>query len=106
MQTLTKFALLIGALLLTNLAGADCLPFDQAKQHVGEIKCIAGKVVRVKQGARGVHFLDFCDDFRLCPFTVVVFPGDLKSVGGRSSDRGSPIRTASLWLYGTPEPCR
>jgi hypothetical protein len=28
-----------------------------------------------------VHFLDFCDDFRLCPFTVVVFPGDLKNVG-------------------------
>jgi hypothetical protein len=32
-------------------------------------------------GARGVHFLDFCDDFHLCPFTVVIFPGDLKSVG-------------------------
>jgi hypothetical protein len=29
----------------------------------------------------GVHFLDLCDDFRLCPFTVVIFPGDLKSVG-------------------------
>jgi hypothetical protein len=42
---------------------------------------VTGKVVRVKQGARGVHFLDFCDDFRLCPFTVVVFPGDLKNVG-------------------------
>ena len=81
MQILTKYPLLIGPVLLTNLAGADCLPFDQAKQHVGEIKCFAGKVVRVKQGARGVHFLDFCDDFRLCPFTVVVFPGDLKSVG-------------------------
>ncbi len=48
---------------------------------MGEIKCITGTVIRVKQGARGVHFLDFCDDFRLCPFTVVIFPSDLKSVG-------------------------
>jgi DNA/RNA endonuclease YhcR with UshA esterase domain len=48
---------------------------------VGEIKCITGTVIRVKQGSRGVHFLDFCDNFRLCPFTVVIFPSDLKSVG-------------------------
>ena len=48
---------------------------------MGEVKCVTGKVVRVKQGSRGVYFLDFCDDFRLCPFTVVVFPSDLKSVG-------------------------
>ena len=68
-------------LLLSSFAHPDCLSFDQAKKHVGEIKCITGKVVRVKQGSGGVHFLDFCDDFRLCPFTVVVFPGDLKSVG-------------------------
>jgi hypothetical protein len=53
----------------------------EPRTHVGELKCITGMVVRVKQGARGVHFLDFCDDFRLCPFTVVIFPGDLKSVG-------------------------
>lgn len=76
-----KYRLLCATVLLSGLACADCLPFDEAKKHVGEIKCISGKVVRVKQGSRGVHFLDFCDDFRLCSFTVVVFPGDLKSVG-------------------------
>ena len=67
--------------MLTTLAWGDCLPPEDARKHVGEIKCVTGKVVRVKQGARGVHFLDFCDDFRLCPFTVVIFPSDLKSVG-------------------------
>ncbi len=68
-------------LLLSVAARGMCLPMEQARQHVGEVKCVAGKVIRVKQGERGVHFLDFCDDYRLCPFTVVVFPGDLKSVG-------------------------
>jgi hypothetical protein len=72
---------LVAILLLSTLAWPDCLPVEEARKHVGEIKCITGKVVRVKQGTRGVHFLDFCDDFRLCPFTVVVFPSDLKNVG-------------------------
>jgi hypothetical protein len=81
MSFLEKYPLLVAGLLLTGMAHSDCINFDEAKRHVGEIKCITGKVVRVKPGARGVHFLDFCDDFRLCPFTVVVFPSDLKNVG-------------------------
>jgi hypothetical protein len=67
--------------LCSSLAWSDCLAVSEASKHVGEVKCVTGIVVRVKQGARGVHFLDFCDDFRLCPFTVVIFPRDLKSVG-------------------------
>jgi hypothetical protein len=62
-------------------AAADCLPISQAAQHVGETKCVTGKVVRVKAGSKGVHFIDFCEDQMACPFTVVVFPSDLKDVG-------------------------
>jgi hypothetical protein len=70
--------LLCGA---TAASASDCLPITQAAQHVGESKCITGKVVRVKVGQRGVHFIDFCADQMACPFTVVVFPSDLKDVG-------------------------
>ncbi|HKW18926.1 MAG TPA: hypothetical protein VJO35_15560 [Terriglobales bacterium] len=60
---------------------ASCIPFDQARNHLGETQCVTGKVVRVKEGDRGVRFLDFCEDYRLCTFTVVVFPYDLKRIG-------------------------
>ncbi len=60
---------------------SDCIPIQQASQHVGETKCVSGKVVRVKAGTKGVHFLDFCEDQAACPFSVVVFPHDLKDVG-------------------------
>ncbi len=60
---------------------APCLPFDQAQKHIGENQCITGKVVRVQAGSEGTHYLDFCDDYRLCTFTVVVFSYDLKNVG-------------------------
>lgn len=42
---------------------------------------MTGKVLRVKVGTGGVHFLDFCEDHMACPFSVVVFPRDLKDVG-------------------------
>ena len=60
---------------------ADCLPIDQARSHIGETQCVTGKVLRVKQGSRGVTFFDFCEDFRVCPFTVVIFPVHLKDIG-------------------------
>jgi hypothetical protein len=63
------------------LCASDCVPAQEAGQHVGETKCVTGKVVRVKNGANGVQFLDFCEDQMACPFTVVVFAHDLKDVG-------------------------
>jgi hypothetical protein len=68
-------------MLFSNLMRAECVSIDDAKNHVGETRCVTGKVFRVEQGDRGVHYLDFCEDHRVCPFTVVVFPRDLKSVG-------------------------
>jgi hypothetical protein len=80
MSTVNNFAVLV-VLLSAAAAATDCLPIGDAKQHVGETKCVTGKVLRVKVGTRGVHFVDFCEDQMACPFTVVVFPSDLKDVG-------------------------
>jgi hypothetical protein len=60
---------------------AECLVFDQAHKHIGETQCVTGRVVRVQSGSGGTHYLDFCDDYRLCSFTVVVFSYDMKNVG-------------------------
>jgi hypothetical protein len=73
--------ILLLALFSCSHSLADCIPFTEAGKHVGATRCVTGKVLRVKQGNRGVTFLDFCEDYRLCSFTVVVFPGDLKHVG-------------------------
>jgi len=76
------YAILSALLLSAAVATAsDCIPITQASQHVGETRCITGKVLRVKAGFRGVHFIDFCEAQMACPFTVVVFPADLKDVG-------------------------
>jgi hypothetical protein len=89
-------------LLLLSIApavfAADCVPIHEASQHVGENKCVTGKVVRVKVGVKGVHFLDFCEDQMACPFSVVVFPHDLKDIGdvrrlaGRTIEVHGPVQ--------------
>jgi len=93
--------LVAGLLGLSSFCSAsDCISIREAGQHVGESKCVTGKVLRVKVGTRGVHFLDFCEDQMACPFTVVVFPSDLKDVGDvrRLEGRTIEIRGA-LKLY-------
>lgn len=78
-------------LLLTPAVGADCIPFSEAAKHVGQTKCVSGRIVRVKPGSRGTTFFDFCDDYRLCPFTVVVFARDLKDVGDVRQLQGKQV---------------
>jgi DNA/RNA endonuclease YhcR with UshA esterase domain len=38
-------------------------------------------VVKVKETQSGTWFLNFCENYRKCPFTVVVFRGNLRDVG-------------------------
>ena len=84
---------------------SDCIPIHEAGGHVGETKCVTGKVVRVKIGSKGVHFLDFCEDQIACPFTVVVFGHDLKDVGDvrRLAGRTIEIRGPVKMYDGRPE---
>jgi len=70
---------------------ADCIPSSEAIKHIGATSCVSGKVIKVKQGNRGVTFLDFCEDYRLCSFTVVVFPTDLKNIGDVRELQGKEI---------------
>jgi len=64
-----------------NSSPQNCLTIAEAQKHVGKTYCVSGTIVRVEEGSNGVTFLDFCADYRSCPFTVILFPGDRKNVG-------------------------
>jgi len=101
----TQVALLLFLFAVPSSRAADCIPIHQAGQHIGETRCVTGKVFGVKVGAKGVHFLDFCEDAMACPFTVVVFSNDLKDVGDvrRLAGRTIEIRGALKAYDGRPE---
>jgi hypothetical protein len=81
MNAVKRLVVLPILLYAAGAAASDCLPIQEAAKHIGENRCITGKVLRVKAGAKGVHFVDFCADQMSCPFSVVVFASDLKDVG-------------------------
>jgi len=98
-------ALLLFLSAVLSSRASDCILIHEAGQHIGETKCVAGKVVRVKVGIKGVHFLDFCEDQMTCPFSVVVFAHDLKDVGDvrQFAGRTIEIRGAVKSYEGRPE---
>ncbi len=79
-------------LLPASVAAAECIDFRQAPGRIGETICVTGKVVKVTQSQRsGTWFLNFCEDYRRCPFSAVVFAGDLRDVGDVRKLEGKDI---------------
>ncbi|HEX6879119.1 MAG TPA: hypothetical protein VF135_02040 [Terriglobales bacterium] len=90
-QLLLATCYLLFLISLCPLSSADCYPYSSAPNHLGEITCIRGKVLKVAVGPNGLHFLNFCDDYKNCPFSVVVFPRDLRDVGDVRTLEGREI---------------
>jgi hypothetical protein len=59
----------------------ECIPFSEAPKYVGTSKCVSGKVLKITRLESGTTFLNFCEDYRACPFQVVIFRSDLRHVG-------------------------
>ena len=76
---------------------AGCVDFREAQAHTGQTGCITGRVLRVYVSRSGVTFLDFCPDYRKCPFSGVIFAadrsnfGDLTTLGSRQVEIRGPI---------------
>ena len=79
-------------LLLAAMSAAECIPIQRAAQHIGDSECVAGRVFQVSEGPSGTTFLNFCADYRTCPFTVVVFARDLRHVGDVRQLAGKEIQ--------------
>ncbi len=84
MTTSSRAGALVRALVVAALAcsplssvAADCLSIDEAPKNIGQMACVTGKVLKVGE-SRSTYYLDFCSDYRRCPFSVVIFKKDIK----------------------------
>jgi hypothetical protein len=74
-----------------------CVDFHDASTQAGETGCVSGRVLKVFTSRGGNTFLDFCEDYRDCPFTSVIFSsdkhkfGDLQLLAGRQIEIRGPI---------------
>jgi hypothetical protein len=71
--------------------GGACVDFHEAGQHTGETVCISGRVMRVYTSRSESAFLDFCPNYRDCPFSSVIFASDRTKFGDLSALNGREV---------------
>ena len=84
---------------------SGCILYTQAGNFVGEVKCVYGKVVDTYVSKKGNVFIDFCQDYKTCPFSAVIFQSDVSKFSGLDRYQGSNIELTGLikTYQGRPE---
>jgi hypothetical protein len=93
---LTSVIAMNGIAFARNASKHDCVFFAEASKHVGTTQCVSGTVLHVDEGSNGLTFLNFCQDAKACPFTVIVLPDDLRKVGDIRQLEGRQIEIKGM----------
>lgn len=78
---------------------SSCLDINDVANFVAQEKCVRGKIEKVFISKSGTIFLDFCQDYKTCPFTAVIFKSDsakfenIKELNGKTIELTGLIKT-------------
>ncbi len=65
--------------------------YADAPSHVGEYASVRGVIADTYVSKNGTVFLDFCRDYKSCPFSGVIFADDVKKFGDLSRYTGTTV---------------
>lgn len=54
------------------------IDYTEARNHIGEYASVRGTLVEAYTSKSGTVFLDFCSNYKTCPFSGVIFADDAK----------------------------
>jgi hypothetical protein len=72
-------------------SASDCVDIQRAGSLIDKKGCVQGMILRVFTARSGNTFLDFCQDYRTCPFTSVIFASDKDKFGDLESLQGKRV---------------
>ena len=67
------------------------IDYTEAMNHVGEYASVRGKLVEAYTSKTGTVFLDFCKQYKTCPFSGVIFADDAEKFGDLSRYAGQTV---------------
>ncbi len=79
-------------LFISTFSFAGCLPFSEAAQHLGETRCVKGKVIRVDSPRPGFAVLSFCGSEAKCAFTALVAAPNMKALNDLQGLQGTTVK--------------
>lgn len=65
--------------------------YTNAPAHIGEYASVRGTIIDAYTSKSGTVFLDFCKSYKGCPFSGVIFAGDVKKFGDLSRYAGQTV---------------
>ncbi len=68
-----------------------CVSYVDAERHIGQQTCVTGPVDHVFVSATDTTFVNYCSDYRSCPFSVVLFSDDKADFPAMAQYEGSVI---------------
>lgn len=83
----------------TETQTGSTIDFKEASNHIGEYATVRGRVDNVFTSAKGNTFLNFCPNYKTCPFSATIFNSDsykfanLKQYEGRIVEITGLIKT-------------
>jgi len=70
--------------------------YTEAPNHVGEYACVEGKVDHVFTSQKGNTFINFCADYKTCPFGAVIFSADAYKFPNPKQYAGQTVEITGL----------
>jgi len=82
-----------------------CVSIQKARDFIGQDVCVVGQVHRVGFSDSGTAFITFCEDYKNCPFTAVVFARDMDKAGNLQMFEGRELEVTGRVkdFHGTAE---
>jgi hypothetical protein len=75
----------------SSVGSSPCVDMRNAGPLTGKSGCVTGLVLRVYAARSGNTFLDFCENYRTCTFSSVIFASDKSKFGDLGTLQGRRI---------------
>lgn len=74
----------------------SAIDFREASNHIGEYATVRGRVDNVFTSSKGNTFLNFCPNYRSCPFSATIFNSDSYKFGNLKQYQGRTVEITGL----------
>ena len=72
------------------------IDYTEASEQVGEYACVVGRVDHVYTSQKGTIFINFCSDYKTCPFGVAIFSSNAYKFPNPNQYEGKTVEITGL----------